>query len=410
MKILQIHRYFHIEGGAERYFFEISRLLTNQGHKVAFFSMKDERNINSRWNSYFVRNISLNDQNVISRLRLIERLFLGTEVKNKLNQLLDEFEPEIVHLHDLNIFITPLILQVLNKRNIPIVQTVHDNQVLAFPGASLFHDGKICEITRKRKYYKAIIHNCVPGSRLFTALYVSAQYLYQLLNLYNYIDYFITPSYFLGKKLVEYGFDKNKIYHLPYFVNSNKKIQINFKNVKQDYILFFGRLVPEKGIQILIEAVKFLSHVKLIIAGTGDKRYIKELKKQSRKIGVVEFTGFQNGYKLNNLIKKCRFTVLPSLWCENLPNSILESFTFGKPVIASDIGGIPEIVKDGYNGFLVQPGNVEDLAEKINKVWHNPSLCKKIGRNAREYVEKNFGPKEHYKKLMDVYKKAMHKA
>lgn len=408
MKIIQIHRYCHMVGGAERYFFEVSKLLKDNGHDIAFFSMQDKINDNSQWNKYFVSSVSFGDKSIYSRLRLVERILYAGEVRRKIKELLKTFHPDVVHIHDLNIFITPFILQEIKKYKIPIIITIHDYQMLNLACGSLFHGGKICEVTKKRNFYKAIFHRCIPDSFLFCSLFVIAQYIYHFSRLYDCVDYFIAPSRFMRDKLIEYGFDSKKIVHLPYFIDTSEyKEKASNRN---NYILYFGRLVPEKGIHNLIEAMKYRPHIKLIIAGGADKyneTYEKRLKLQSRKMKNIQFAGFQGGNKLKRLIAESRFAVLPSLWYENLPNSILESFAYGKPVIASNIGGISELVKDGYNGLLFEPGSVTDLVEKIQTLWNDKKFCDELAKNARNYVVKNFSPKEHYKRFMEIYKMAI---
>ena len=115
--------------------------------------------------------------------------------------------------------------------------------------------------------------------------------------------------------------------------------------------------------------------------------------------------GFKKGKLLKKYIRDSKYCILPSLWYENSPNCVLESFAYRKPVIASNIGGIPELVKNNYNGFLFEPGSIEDCRDKILKLWNNPSLCKELGNNARENVEKYYVPENHYEKLMQIYNK-----
>jgi glycosyltransferase involved in cell wall biosynthesis len=172
-------------------------------------------------------------------------------------------------------------------------------------------------------------------------------------------------------------------------------------------MLYFGRLSPEKGLDFLIVVMRRLSKVRLRIAGTGLEEDKLKTLVERLKLKNVEFVGYQSGEALKRLIYQSRFTVLPSKCYENFPISVLEAFACGKPVIGSKIGGTPELIQNNYNGFLFKLGNGEDCMEKINKLWNNHLLCRKIGRNAKEYLEKNFGPEEHYDKLMEIYNKAI---
>ncbi len=403
MKILQIHRFFNIIGGAERYFFDVSKLLKKHGHEIAFFSMHDKNNFNSGWNQYFVSNVSFEDKSIQSRLRLVERFIYSRESKDKIGRLLNDNRLDIAHIHDLNYFISPSILPVIHNAGIPIIQTIHDYLKIA-PSWNLFHDGQICEITKKRKFFRAIFHRCVSSSVKFNTLFIVAKYIHNILGLENIVDYYISPSMFINKKLIEYDIPAEKIIYVPYFVDYFQ-YEPNYES--GNYILYFGRLSPEKGLKNLIRAMQYLPKIKLIIAGRGEEDTDLKSFVGSLKLKNVRFSGFYDGSRLRNLIAGCRFTVLPSIWYEVFGISILESFACGKPVIASNIGGIPEIIEDGFNGLLFEPGNIDNLVDNIDKLWNNTPLCKSLGKNAREHVIKYYGPEEHYEKMIEIYKKAI---
>ncbi|MCL4338139.1 glycosyltransferase family 4 protein [Patescibacteria group bacterium] len=403
MKILQVNKFFYLRGGSSRYFFEVSKLLKSHSHEVAYFSMTDEKNGKSKWSKYFVNNASFEKVSLSHFTYVASRMFYSFEARQKITELLDDFKTDIAHLHSIYHHISPSTIFELKKRNIPIVQTVHDYHLIA-PSHTLFHDGRICELTKKHNFFKAVFHKCVKKSYIASFAEALEQYIYLILNINKYIDTFIAPSRFMIKKLIEYGIDENKIQILNSFCE--------YKEYKPDYdsdnyILYFGRLSPEKGLNFLIGAMKYIPYIKLKNVGDGSIK--KELMRKVLKLNIksIEFMGYKSGVELKKMIYRCRFIILPSVCYEIFPLSVLEAFSSGKPVIASNIGGIPEIVKDGYNGYLVEPGNAEDLADKISKLWDNPSLCRKMGKNAREYVEKNYGPREHYEKLMDIYRKAI---
>lgn len=405
MKILQINKFFYVRGGASRYFFEVSDLLKSFGHEIAFFSMDDPKNQGSEWSKYFVGDISYERVEMKAALRKVLNMIYSFEARKKISQLLDNFHPDIAHLHSIYHHLSPSIIYELVKRKIPIVQTLHDYHLIS-PNHTLFHDGKICEITKQRKSYKAILHKCVKGSTLAGIIEAIEQYIHLFLGINNKVNIFISPSKFHAKKLLEYGIPKEKIDVLHNFCDY-RKFKPHYELGK--YILYFGRLSPEKGINYLIDAMKLIPKIKLKIVGQGNSKYEKKLKAQAKDLTNIKFIGFKDGYELKEIISNSRFTVLPSVWYEVFGLSILESFASGKPIIASNIGGIPETVKDGFNGFLVKPGDFQDLAEKIKKLWNNPAMCRKLGRNARDFVENNFRSEEHYEKLMGIYKRAINK-
>ena len=121
----------------------------------------------------------------------------------------------------------------------------------------------------------------------------------------------------------------------------------------------------------------------------------------------IEFSGRLNLQKLGHVISGSKFCVVPSLWYENMPYSILEAFSYGKTVVASRIGGIPEIVTKNVNGELFEPGNIMDFCEKINHLWKNPGISDRLGKKAKNDVERKYNSFIHYKKLMSAYKRVI---
>lgn len=394
-------------GGAERYYFGISTLLRKKGHKVAHFAMEDKKNRPSLWSKYFVSHISLDKFFLNNSARVFRRMLFSLEAKEKIGRLLDDFEPDIVHVHNIYAHISPSILPAIKKRNIPIVYTVHDYHLI-HPNVVMFHNGGICEITKGRKFLKTILHKCIDNSYIFTVAPAVIWQIHNILNIYdNNVNVFISPSGFLKRKLVENGYDSKKIIVLPNFVEPKPDSFKTTNRKQKPFVLYFGRLSKHKGIMFVLEAARNLTNIEFKIAGGGKekKQYIS--KAAQMKLKNVQFLGHVGTSGLNKLISNSLFCVIPSLWYENMPYSVMEAFALGKPVIASKIGGIPELVKDGKNGLLFEPGNVEDFNEKILTLWSNPERIKRMGEYARIYIEKNFNSDSHYKKLMKIYEKAI---
>jgi glycosyltransferase involved in cell wall biosynthesis len=404
MRILQIHKHHHFLGGAEKYYLDLSNLLDKNGHKVANFSMKSTNNIASPWEKFFVKNISFQDIKPVDVPRIFARMLFSVEAKNKLGNLLDEFKADIAHIHNIYYHISPSILHELKKRKIPVVYSVHDYHLLT-PNITFFHKGKICEITTNRNYYKAIFHKCVADSFFASVPSSLSLTLHDIFGIYRKnVDIFIAPSKFMKKKLTENGFNSGKISHLPYFVDSK---DYKAKDSTRSYVLYLGRLYEHKGVQTLIETAHNLPNIKFKIAGDGPQEQKLKNLVNSKGLLNIDFLGRVEKERLKRIISEAAFCITPSLWYENMPYSILESLSAGKPVIASKIGGIPEIVKDKQNGLLFKPGNSEELAEKIIRLWKETHLVETMGRNAIETIQKNYNPEDHYKKLLALYKMAI---
>ena len=204
----------------------------------------------------------------------------------------------------------------------------------------------------------------------------------------------------MKKKLIESGIREEKIRTIPHFIISH---EYPYRKSAGEYLLYFGRLSPEKGLLLLLKAMKNLPDIKLKIAGRGQqedelKNFVKE-----KRMKNVEFSGFLEGAALKKVISRSLAVILPSLWPEVFGMSILEAFACGKPVIASDIGCIPELVDDNYTGYLFKPGDLDDLLEKIKKLSGDKGSVIRLGGNARKMAVDKFNPVDHYRKVMKLY-------
>lgn len=222
---------------------------------------------------------------------------------------------------------------------------------------------------------------------------------HKILHIYDLVDVFISPSVFLKNKLEELGF-KGKIIHLPNFVIVGE-FTPNY-NWQDNSIVYFGRLSEEKGLTTLVRAMKGVN-INLKIIGNGPIE--EKLKSKIRDEGInnVYFLGYKNGQSLKNEIRKSMLIIVPSECYENNPRSVIEAFALGKPVIGAHIGGIPDLVKDNETGLTFEPGNEQDLRNKVVQLLKNPDKIVGMGKNARKFVEEKLNEKIHYKKLMRIY-------
>ncbi|MFH2136781.1 MAG: glycosyltransferase family 4 protein, partial [Patescibacteria group bacterium] len=384
MKILQINKFFYRRGGSETYFFGLIDLLQKNGHEIVHFSTKSPANIPSPYDDFFVNEIDFGKREGLFRdLKKAFHSSYSFEAKRKLERLILKTKPDIAHLHNISHHLSPSIFGVLKKYKIPVVQTLHDYQLVC-PNFKLFTEGAVCERCKKYRYWNAIIHRCIHNSRLQSCIEAKEMFFHKACQFYEKgVQCFVTPSKFLAEKLAVWGI-KSKVENIPLFLDTN---QFEPKYEPGDYVVYFGRLVKEKGLDVLLRALSG-TEIKLKIVGDGPEK--EKLKVQSEKIKVnVEFVGHKNGKDLHDLIRGSKFVVLPSVWYENYPMSLLESGAFGKAVVGSRLGGIPEIIHDGENGFLAEPGNVDDLREKIQRLFRDNDLCEKMGRRARELIIEN---------------------
>ena len=226
-------------------------------------------------------------------------------------------------------------------------------------------------------------------------------------NVLDIPDLSVAPSRFLAEKFIEAGFDRENIEIVPNFgpVPSEFPQETPLPgDMRDNYALFAGRLSPEKGLTTLIDAWRRMSPDAILrIAGTGPLE--DELKARACGAENIEFMGFIEPERLAEIRRKARFLVIPSEWWENAPLTILEAFSDGIPVLGSNIGGIPEMVRPGETGELFEPGNRDDLTEKAKVLLGSPDLCAKLGREARQVAITEYSPEIHIERIEKIYRR-----
>lgn len=415
MDILHINNFHYLRGGSETVYFSTADIIERHGHKKVFFSMHHPENLPCDTSDYFMPYVDLIKINgVVNKLKTAGRILYSFEAKKRLSNLLDKYHVDIAHLHIIYHEISPSIIDVLKNRKIPMVMTLHDYKMVC-TSYSMLADGKPCEACSGGSYFNAIKKSCVKGSIAKSILATIEIYLHnKVLNIYDDVDAFISPSIFLKNKLQEMGF-KKEIIHLPNFIDIERFGQIveRMEDILENSIVYFGRLSPEKGLYILLEAAKRLKienkELKIKIIGDGPIKENLKLKVESDKLNNIHFLGYKTGEELKDEIRKSMAIVLPSECYENNPMSVLEAFALGKPVIGSRIGGIPELVIDGFTGYTFEPNNVEDLKSKIDLLIKDKDVLCAMGKNARELVKKKFNGDVYYKGIMFIYERVLEK-
>ena len=320
--------------------------------------------------------------------------------KKILENVLDEFKPDIVHLNNFQRQLSASIIEPCIKRNIPIVFTAHDVQAICPAITMMDNDKNVCELCMGGKYMNCIKKSCNKGSRLKSVLGAIEGYYYRKHKIYTEkINYIITPSEFYRTKMIEDGINPNKIQAIH---NSIEMKDYDVKTVDEGYALYFGRLSKEKGILNLVNAFAECKNGLLYIAGEGpEKENIAKLIKEKKIEKRVKFLGFLNKEQMTEATRKCKFVVVPSIWYENCPYSILETLAIGKPVIGANIGGIPELISNKENGYVYN--TVEELTDYMNKLFADDKLVKQFSEKSKELAVKLYDREVYYNKLIDIY-------
>jgi glycosyltransferase involved in cell wall biosynthesis len=394
MKILLANKFFFMNGGSERVFFQERDFLLKNGIHVMDFAMEDPRNLHSDYASYFVSNINYHaKQRPLTRLKQAAKFIHSREAVSKLESLVKNERPNIAHLHNIYHQLTPSIISVLKRNHVKVVLTLHDAKLIC-PNYLMLAGGKICSSCCGGSFWKPFFTNCT-GSRIEGLLLAMEAYYHKWIGSYDMVDLYLSPSRFLAGLLGQ-RITHDRIRLLPNGVDV-KRYPAAF--VDQGYALYFGRLSREKGIETLLEAHKAVCDaIELKVVGTGPlEAGLRDTHPQ------VSFLGYQSGEALQEIVANSAFVVVPSEWYENCSMVVLEAMALGKPVIGSRTGGIPEQVEDGITGLLFEMGNVDELAEKMKLLARRPDLRSRMGQAARTRLEQQYSLEGHCTKLLAIY-------
>ena len=404
MNILIVNWTWYPSGGDWTYISNLIKIYESQGHTVIPFSQADERNITH--SKYFVSKIDFQEFKKKKSLKFIfkvlSRVLFPNDITSALEWLLRENKIDLVHLNNLHHHLTANVVAVIKKKNIPIVWTLHDYVILC-PNTTFTSHNVICEECKMHKYYKCVSKRCKKGSMMASVLAAAESYSGMLKNIYPKVDRFICPSEFIRGKFIDYGFHPDRLVTINNSYIPKDTSLVRITNTGEEYILYFGNILKVKGVKTLIDSVATLQ-IKLLIAGDGENK--EEYENYVKESGIcnVEFIGRKNKDELSDIIKKSLFVVVPSEWYENFPYSIVEAMFFGKSVIGSRIGGIPELVLHEETGLLFEPFNEDDLREKISRLLNDRELLKRIESQAYIHVSTLCNNDAYKEKLRAVLK------
>ncbi|MBL7196756.1 MAG: glycosyltransferase family 4 protein [Candidatus Omnitrophica bacterium] len=385
MKILIIHNHWLEEGGEDRVVNSEIKLLRNHGHQIVVYI---------RSNKEF-KYLSVRDK---IRFFLYDIIW-SKKSYDEINDIIIKEKPDIAHIHNIFLMITPSVYYALHDRGIPIVQTLHNYRFFCSKGI-FYRKGKVCEECRENYLFPSIIHRCFRNSYLLSYFFSKVLRTHFKKSTFNRtVDCYIALSSFSKNKFIKLGLPENKICIKSNFVN----IEIDDKEETQDYSLFVGRLVDYKGIKTLIKAYKQLPNCKLKIIGRGPlDTYLKKVTKKNRNI---ELLGQLTHKETIDYIKKAKFVVFPSECYENMPRVIVESFACGVPVVASRLGAMAKIVTEGKTGLHFTPQDASDLISKIRWSYSNPIKIEEMGRQAKKEYQQQYTAEKNYHILMDIYER-----
>ncbi|WP_063652771.1 glycosyltransferase family 4 protein [Aliivibrio fischeri] len=399
MKILLVNKFFFMKGGAETVYFQERDMLLSEGVKIVEFSMQHEKNIESEYSEFFVQNVDYyQKQSIKDKLATAINFIHNRQACEKLKALLEQEKPDLVHFHNIYHQLTPSIIKVAKQFGCKTVLTAHDTKI-ACPSYTMYRNGHTCEACVHGSVWNATKYRCQEGS-LSKSLLLSLEAIYQKISKnYQYLDAIVSPSRFLGQ-FIQQKLPHNRIEVIVNGIDEN----VSLEGIKDSgYYLYLGRLSQEKGVPTLAEAHQLMTE-KAGLKIVGDGPEFNQLKEN---YPTAELLGFKSGEELLTLIKEAKAVIVPSECYENCSMSVIEAMSYGKPVIGSKIGGIPEQIRDGIDGYLFEAGNAQALADKLDLLVKEPVKTIDMGKNARERFLSKYTLTKHKNDLLNLYQELL---
>ena len=390
MKILFIHNRYQAGGGEDTTLQMEMNLLNEKGHKTRLLEFN-----NDNIDSFYAKIIA-----AISS-------FYNINSAKKLKATIEDFQPDIIHVHNLFFKASSSILYQAYKMNIPIVATVQNFRLIC-ANAFLLRNNKVCELCINKAFpLEGIKNKCYRNSTIESSLVTAISASYKFLRTWQTtVNSIIMPSNFMKNKILfsSFRFPEKRIIVKHNFVNDIFNVT-NSKEQRENFFLFAGRLSKEKGIEVLIKPFLENLNLRLTIAGDGPEK--KNLLSLIHNKPNIKYIGLQSNDSIRSLMKKSKALIFPSLWYEGLPLTIIEAFSTGTPVIASNLGAMAEMIEDGYNGYHFIPGNMESLIKTIEKFESITDNNQHLYDNARKTYLEKYTPDKHYNVIMNLYEEVI---
>ena len=408
MRVLQIHKFFYPHAGSETVLFNTRALLKERGHEIVDFAMEHPDNLPSPYESYFTPRRDYRDAERPAAARARDALASVYSVRARLGlrRLLRDFPPDVAHMHLIYHQLTLSVIDELTRAGVPSVLTMHDYKI-GCPAYTLYRNGAPCELCTTGPVENAFLHSCIKGSRSGSLLAAVEARAARMRGSYRKIDAHVAPSAFAGRVAIQSGIEADTVHVIPNFLPA-KEIDSPVEMLAAEPRFFFaGRLEDIKGIGDILDA--YASDEpglgRLVVAGAGGELE-DEMIAASERLSNVEYLGRLTRAQVLAQLRRSRALLIPARWHENNPMSLLEARAVGIPVICTDMGGLPEMVEDGIDGFVVPRAEPLALSEAIGRLAADRRLAEEMGRCGHQRLLRDNAPDVHYGRLMQAYESA----
>ena len=383
MRLLMVHNYYARPSGEEEAVSAIASMLSAAGHQIVWY-----RKSSASLAGSFRGGVSAFFSGIYN-----------PRSRTEIGGLLNSGMFDVVQVQNLYPQISPAIFKPCRDRGVPIVMRCPNYRLFCPIGLHLCQ-GQVCERCAGGRELWCVINNCA-GNRIKSLGYALRNaFARHFRMIVGNVSLFIVSSEFQKKKFIANGIDPERIAIVPNFEASPAS---PMNPDLGDTISFAGRLSPEKGIGLFIEAARRLPEYPFAVA--GDTAQMPALVESAPP--NVRFHGFLNGRDLDEFYRRTRIFVYSGLWYEGFPNVVTRAMAAGKPVISSRIGAMPEIVTEDQTGIFYEPGNIDELSERIRNLFCDPEQCQALGRAGRAKVQREYTAEVAYRRLMDAYARAV---
>lgn len=379
LRVLIAHNRYQFRGGEDAVVQAEHELLRAHGHAVALYERSND------------------ELHAVGAGRAALDSIWSTRTLRDIDGLVADFRPDVLHVHNTVARISPAIFHAAARHRLPTVMTLHNFRLLC-PQGLLLRDGRPCEACVGHLPWRGVVHGCYRGSRVQTAVLAAGDLLHRGAGTWQqHVDRFIALNDFCRDRFIAGGLPAGKLRTKPNFVDLPPPPEM-----QRQGLLFVGRLSQEKGVAVLAQA---LHHGPLAeplqVAGEGPLQPLLAAAPGTRLLGP------QPAAQVYRLMGAARALVLPSIWYENFPRTLVEAYACGLPVIASRLGAMATLVQPGETGLLFEPGDAADLARTLAWALAHPDAMARMGLQARRHYEATLTGAANHGQLLQIYEEAL---
>lgn len=380
MKILMLHNFYSEPGGEEKGFYSDCELFRSHNVDVITYSQHNEHQQNNKF-------------------KTVARCVWSAADYSHILKLIKHEKPDIMHVHNDFPLLSPSIYHAAFRAGIPAVHTLHNYRWVC-PAGTLSRRGKPCiKCIGKSMPWPGVVHACYHRGRAATAVVAAMLTTHNLMGTFRHrVQAAIVFTDFMKNIYIQAGFSESQIHLRANFIDPDP----GMGNGEGNFVLFVGRLAAEKGIDVMLNAwAQFSSGMSLKIVGQGP--LYDQIRQRAISLPGVDLLGYVNKSYLDYLYKHAKILIVPSIWYEGSPSVICEAYAAGLPVLASNIGSLSELVRDGYNGAHFTAGDAGSLADVMGRMLANPDRLLALRQGARQTYECKFTAAASFRRLMEIY-------